>query len=95
MGPVFVIGTGLSQALQAKRLTVLNLLQPIGQVLGGVMMAAAAGMASDSTSASVVLTPTSAWISNASRSSQVSSVMSPSTNPASSRETRSRRRSAG
>jgi predicted MFS family arabinose efflux permease len=44
VGPVFVIGAGLSQALQARRLTVLNLLQPIGQVLGGVMMAAAASL---------------------------------------------------
>ena len=42
VGPVFVIGAGLSQALQAKRLTVLNLLQPVGQVLGGAIMAAAA-----------------------------------------------------
>jgi predicted MFS family arabinose efflux permease len=44
VGPVFVIGAGLSQALQAKRLTVLNLLQPVGQVIGGVIMAAAAGL---------------------------------------------------
>ena len=44
VGPVFVIGAGLSQALQAKRLTVLNLLQPVGQVLGGVIMAAAASL---------------------------------------------------
>ncbi|NIP84872.1 MAG: hypothetical protein GTO03_04675, partial [Planctomycetales bacterium] len=44
VGPVFVIGAGLSQALQAKRLTVLNLLQPIGQVIGGVIMAAAASL---------------------------------------------------
>jgi MFS family permease len=44
VGPVFVIGAGLSQALQAKRLTVLNLLQPIGQVIGGVIMAAAANL---------------------------------------------------
>jgi predicted MFS family arabinose efflux permease len=44
VGPVFVIGAGLSQELQAKRLTVLNLLQPVGQVIGGVMMAAAASL---------------------------------------------------
>jgi MFS family permease len=44
VGPVFIIGAGLSQALQAKRLTVLNLLQPVGQVVGGVIMAAAAGL---------------------------------------------------
>ena len=44
VGPVFVVGAGLSQALQAKRLTTLNLLQPIGQVIGGVILAAAAGL---------------------------------------------------
>ncbi len=44
VGPVFVIGAGLSQALQAKRLTVLNLLQPVGQVIGGAIMAAAASL---------------------------------------------------
>jgi predicted MFS family arabinose efflux permease len=44
VGPVFVLGAGLSQALQAKRLTVLNLLQPVGQVIGGVIMAAAASL---------------------------------------------------
>ena len=44
VGPVFVIGAALSQALQAKRLTVLNLLQPVGQVIGGVIMAAAASL---------------------------------------------------
>jgi predicted MFS family arabinose efflux permease len=45
VGPVFVIGAGLSQGLQAKRLTVLNLLQPVGQVIGGVILAAAASLA--------------------------------------------------
>jgi MFS family permease len=48
VGPVFVLGAGLSQALQAKRLTVLNLLQPVGQVIGGAIMAAAASMAFNS-----------------------------------------------
>ena len=41
VGPVFVLGANLSQALETKRLTVLNLLQPVGQVLGGALMAAA------------------------------------------------------
>ncbi len=45
VGPVFVLGANLSQALQARRLTVLNLLQPVGQVIGGAIMAAAASMA--------------------------------------------------
>ena len=45
VGPVFVIGAGLTQELQAKRLTVLNLLQPVGQVIGGAIMVAAASMA--------------------------------------------------
>jgi predicted MFS family arabinose efflux permease len=39
VGPVFVLGAKLSQALEAKRLTVLNLLQPVGQVLGGALLA--------------------------------------------------------
>ncbi len=41
VGPVFVLGANLSQALQAKRLTVLNLLQPVGQVIGGALLAIA------------------------------------------------------
>jgi len=45
VGPVFVLGAKLSQGLQAKRLTVLNLMQPVGQVIGGALMAAAASMA--------------------------------------------------
>ena len=44
VGPVFVIGAGLSPALQARRLTVLNLLQPVGQVMGGAIMTAAASL---------------------------------------------------
>jgi len=47
VGPVFIVGAGLSQALQAKRLTTFNLLAPVGQVIGGVMMAAAAGAGLD------------------------------------------------
>ena len=42
VAPVFIVGAGLSQALQAKRLTTFNLVAPIGQVLGGVMLGAAA-----------------------------------------------------
>lgn len=42
VGPVFIVGAGLSQGLQAKRLTTYNLLAPVGQVIGGVMMAGAA-----------------------------------------------------
>ena len=41
VGPVFVLGAKLPQDLEAKRLTVLNLLQPVGQVLGGVLLAIA------------------------------------------------------
>ena len=46
VGPVFIVGAGLSQALQAKRLTTFNLLAPVGQVIGGAIMAGAvsAGM---------------------------------------------------
>jgi predicted MFS family arabinose efflux permease len=39
------LGVSLSKALQAKRLTVLNLMQPVGQVIGGAIMAAAASLA--------------------------------------------------
>jgi predicted MFS family arabinose efflux permease len=42
IGPVFIVGAGLSRGLQAKRLTTYNLVAPAGQVLGGAMMAAAA-----------------------------------------------------
>ena len=41
VGPVFVLGAGLSQKLEASRLTVLNLLQPVGQVIGGALLAIA------------------------------------------------------
>jgi predicted MFS family arabinose efflux permease len=46
IGPVFIVGAGLSQGLQAKRLTTYNLVAPVGQVIGGAIMgaAAAAGM---------------------------------------------------
>ena len=42
VAPVFIVGAGLPQALQAKRLTTFNLVAPVGQVFGGVMLAAAA-----------------------------------------------------
>jgi predicted MFS family arabinose efflux permease len=41
VGPVFVLGANLSQKLEASRLTVLNLLQPVGQVIGGALLALA------------------------------------------------------
>ncbi len=41
VGPVFVLGANLSQKLESSRLTVMNLLQPVGQVLGGALLAAA------------------------------------------------------
>ena len=41
VGPVFVLGAKLNQDLEAKRLTVLNLLQPVGQVIGGALLAIA------------------------------------------------------
>ena len=42
VAPVFIVGAGLPQALQAKRLTTFNLVAPVGQVLGGMMIGAAA-----------------------------------------------------
>ena len=41
VGPVFVLGANLSQELEARRLTILNLLQPVGQVIGGALLSAA------------------------------------------------------
>jgi len=41
VGPVFVLGANLSKKVEASRLTILNLLQPVGQVLGGALLAAA------------------------------------------------------
>lgn len=41
VGPVFVLGANLPQKSEANRLTVLNLLQPIGQVIGGAILALA------------------------------------------------------
>jgi predicted MFS family arabinose efflux permease len=41
VGPVFVLGANLGQKLEASRLTVLNLLQPVGQVIGGALLALA------------------------------------------------------
>ena len=39
VGPVFILGANLSKKVEASRLTVLNLLQPVGQVLGGALLA--------------------------------------------------------
>lgn len=47
VGPVFVLGANLSQKLEASRLTVLNLLQPVGQVIGGALLAAAVAASLD------------------------------------------------
>jgi predicted MFS family arabinose efflux permease len=46
VAPVFIVGAGLDTALEARRLTVFNLVAPVGQVIGGAIMgaAAAAGM---------------------------------------------------
>ncbi len=41
VAPVFVVAAGLSRSLQAKRLTTLSLMWPLGQVAGGALMAAA------------------------------------------------------
>jgi MFS family permease len=42
VAPVFIVGARLPRALEAKRLTTFNLVAPVGQVLGGVMLGAAA-----------------------------------------------------
>ena len=40
--PVFVVGTRLPKKLEAKRLTTYNLVAPVGQVLGGMLLGAVA-----------------------------------------------------
>lgn len=49
IAPVFIVSAGLSQKLQAKRLTTLNVLAPLGQTIGGAILgwAATAGMTYD------------------------------------------------
>ena len=47
VGPVFVLGANLGQKLEASRLTVLNLLQPVGQVIGGALLALAVSASLD------------------------------------------------
>ncbi len=42
VAPVFIVSAGLSEALQAKRLTAFSIAFPAGQVAGGMMLAAAA-----------------------------------------------------
>ena len=42
VAPVFILSAGKSQELVAKQLTTLNLINPIGQVVGGAILAAAA-----------------------------------------------------
>jgi predicted MFS family arabinose efflux permease len=41
LAPVFVVGAGLPKAAEAKQLTTLNLVYPIGQVVGGALLGAA------------------------------------------------------
>jgi predicted MFS family arabinose efflux permease len=41
VAPVFIVGAALPKALEAKRLTTFNLIAPVGQVLGGVLLGAA------------------------------------------------------
>ena len=42
VAPVFIVGAGKPRALVAKQLTTFNLINPIGQVVGGVLLGAAA-----------------------------------------------------
>jgi len=42
VAPVFIVGAGKPQALVAKQLTTFNLINPIGQVIGGMLLGAAA-----------------------------------------------------
>ena len=77
VGPVFIVGAGLSQALQAKRLTTFNLLAPVGQVIGGAIMAGAASAGMDFSSrfmiaaAIMLLTAVVTWFSSAKPAKQI------------------------
>jgi len=77
VGPVFIIGAGLSQALQAKRLTTFNLLAPVGQVIGGAIMAGAASAGMDFSSRFMIaaglmlLTAVVTWFSSAKPAKQI------------------------
>lgn len=42
VAPVFVVGAGLDRALEARRLTAFALVTPVGQLIGGVVLGAAA-----------------------------------------------------
>lgn len=42
VGPVFVVGAGLSKELEARRMTMYSLAMPAGQVVGGILITAAA-----------------------------------------------------
>jgi predicted MFS family arabinose efflux permease len=42
VGPVFIVGSGLDQALEARQMTGFSLTMPAGQVVGGVLIGAAA-----------------------------------------------------
>ena len=42
VAPVFVVGARLPKKLEAKRLTTYNLVAPVGQVVGGMLLGAAA-----------------------------------------------------
>ncbi len=41
-GPEYIVGAGLDKKIEASQLTVYNLIAPIGQVLGGALLGAAA-----------------------------------------------------
>jgi MFS family permease len=43
VGPVFIVGARLSQAVEAKQLTTYSLMMPTGQLVGGLLLAAVAG----------------------------------------------------
>jgi len=43
VGPVFIVGARLPQAVEAKQLTTFSLMMPTGQLVGGLLLAAVAG----------------------------------------------------
>jgi MFS family permease len=68
---VFVVGAGLPRALEAKRLTTLNVLAPVGQMVGGAILgwAATAGLTYDQrfwlAAAFLLVTSMIVWLTSA------------------------------
>ena len=89
VGPVFVVGLGLSRTVEAKRMTGYSLAMPAGQVIGGLMVggAAAAGWSYSSrfwlAAGSCLVLAVLTWITSKEPERQLHAVMYASTADAS------------